>query len=101
MELFKHILFSYQCPVHIINQAVRRVQTKMFIHVCRGNSASWCTHQIALLDQLGFYNIFNGIAFFSNCSRQVLNTYRPTVKCLDNGKQQTSVHYIKTERVNL
>lgn len=62
---------------------------------------SWCALKIALLDEIGFDDVFNGAGFFTNSRSKVIKTNGATIKFVDNGFEEFSVHDVKAYGVDI
>src|SRR5688572_1096761 len=58
-------------------------KSKVLIGDAGGNAPPWSALQEALLNEVGFEYVFNGIAFFTNCCGQIVDTHRSTTKLVD------------------
>ena len=75
--------------------------SEMLISSESGDPSSGRAVQEADLDQVGFINIFDSIFGFADCGRDGVYADWTTVELLDNGKEELSVHLIKTETIDV
>src|SRR5471030_2069587 len=73
----------------------------MLVSMIGCHASAWGTLNKPLLDQEGFNNVFDGFAFFSDGSGQVIESDRSPHELVDDRKQQLAVHVVETSSINI
>ena len=66
-----------------------------------GHAPSGGALKIAVLDQVGFNDIFNGVTLFANGRGKAIDTHRATVELMHDGVKQLAVHQVEPLRVDV
>ena len=78
-----------------------RLKAEMTIGDFRCYTAARRTHDITLLDEVRFQDIFDGVALFADSRRQAVQTDRPAAEFFHDGAQQARIHMIETARIHV
>src|SRR5579863_3948756 len=87
-------------PLHLVVTR-RRLETKMQPRLERRHAATGRAQQVALLNQKGFYHVFQCSALFTDRGRDTVDTGRSAFKPFDDGAQQFAVENIEAAAVHL
>ena len=66
----------------------------------RGDAAARGALQVALLDEVGFDDVFQGAAFFANAGSQGIEADRPAAEVFDDDVEQAAVEVVKAAVVD-
>ncbi len=66
-----------------------------------GDAPARGTLQVALLDEVGFDHVFDGVALFANGGGQIVQPHRPAVETVHHRFEQLAVHHVETQRIDV
>src|SRR5450830_1940883 len=88
-------------PELAVGTGARRRHAKMAVRQRRGDAAARRTLQVALLDQVGFQHVFDGVALFADGRGQIVEADRAAIEFEQHRFEQLAVHHIETDWINI
>ena len=67
----------------------------------RGDASARRTLQIALLDQIGFDDVFDRFALLADARGNVVKPHRAAIESVNHGLEQFAIHHVKALRIDV
>src|SRR5690554_6161200 len=81
--------------------AIRLEKPEVVPDCVGGNTPARGALKVALLDQIGFEYVFDGVTALTNGRCEVVESDWPTAEFLQHGTEQLAIHHVEAELVDL